>query len=126
MRRARANGALFTHQRLESTGAPMRQVQRAPSTTGGTGLFATSAPHRHRSSRRLMEPQDGSLECTCQPDHGTHDILGGVPAISDLSDRHETSLAWYTAHNVCDAGSTGLLGCLFAVQMVDSCRWTGD
>ena len=25
-----------------------------------------------------MELQDGSLECACQPDHDTHDILGGV------------------------------------------------
>ena len=33
-----------------------------------------------------------------------------TPAISDFPDRHETTRAWYTAHNVSDAGSTALLG----------------
>src|SRR6185437_7158171 len=32
-----------------------------------------------------------------------------TPAISDLPDRHETTRAWYTAHNVSDADQLGFL-----------------
>src|SRR3569833_4538255 len=53
---------------------------------------ATPAPHRHRLCRRLMEPQDGSLECTCQPAHDTHDILGGVALSRGTTD------AWPPLH----------------------------
>ena len=47
------------------------------------GVFATPAPHRQRSSRRLMKPRGGSFVWTAQPGHGTYDILGEVAVLQE-------------------------------------------